>query len=125
MNDMIDFKLTRTLNNIKRGESNYEIEMNSNLNNEIPYFTDDYSELHTQTMALFSTINRGQIPLYDDFGIQKVSRQVVNMQGMYEVGIIAVLEDIAEMVMEYFEQNDEIREWGMENYLTFQMTGGA
>lgn len=115
---MIDFKIKRNERNEINSKDGIVIEMDFAGDYEIPLITNNLAELYTQTLNIFATINKGQLPHNKDFGVTDDYK--VKMEGngvMKEVYRGRLIEDLMNMATEAFIDNKELLEFASKEYI--------
>lgn len=122
---MLDFRIKRDdKGDVIVTEGIYEIEMDSAYNNEIPVFTNDIQELYAQSALIMTTINLKQIKYHQDYGINAYDKLNLNQQGLSDLATISVLQSISNMILEMFENNEEVAEWAGSGLSYIEIGGG-
>ncbi len=122
----IDFKLKTDTENKEEiySKNGYVIEMNSVTNNELPIITADNALLYNQTMAIFGTINKGQLIEAPDFGFNpNTKRGTQNSDASSYLNIIGMVEQFADMASELFNDNEEIMAYVATHYNEIEVGG--
>lgn len=117
---ILDFKLATDSERNEEiyNQNGYKIEMNPITNNELPNMTYDNGLLYNQTMALFATINKGQLIENPFFGLNPiVKRKMQNSDATGQMYQLSLLEELSDMITEFFLENPEIM-----NYISTKMT---
>lgn len=121
---MIDFKIKRDSKNEINSKEGLVIEMDMAGDNEIPLITSNMAELYTQTLALFATINKGQIKSDKNFGITSDYKIKMSDNGVISETYRAKLtEDLMNMASEAFLENEELLEFASNEYIVMDVGG--
>lgn len=110
----IDFKLVTDSERKEEiyNQNGYQIEMISATNNELPVITDDNALLFNQTIALFATINKGQLIDSPYFGLNPSNkRKMQNSDITAQMYQIAIMEELSDMITTLFLNNYEILDY--------------
>lgn len=122
---MLDFRIKRDdKGDVIVTEGIYEIEMDTTYNDEIPVFTNDIQELYAQSALIMTTINLKQIKYHQDYGINAYDKLNLNQQGLSDLATISVLQSISNMILEMFENNEEVAEWAGSGLSYIEIGGG-
>lgn len=111
---MIDFKLRTDENNkdMIYSPNGYEIEMIPYTNNELPLITESIPIIYNQTLAIYGTINQGQMIDNPNFGLNVVTKRKMQNSditgNMYQMKL---LEELSDMIMDMFLANKEILDY--------------
>lgn len=111
----IDFKLESWDLDGGNGITNrkgYKVKMNEITANELPLITSNVEELYMQSVAIFPTINKGQMKHYPDYGIEPKLKAYSNQPTALGVSSqYKLLEQMASMVEGLFMDNTDILEF--------------
>lgn len=90
----------------------YKVKMNDITANELPILVSDEEILYMQSVAIFPTINQGQMKYYPNYGIEARLKAYSNQPSALGVSSqYRLLEQLASMVEELFMDNPDILEF--------------
>lgn len=118
----LDFRLEQTNNTMTSTDGYYKFAMDSTCGNEIPQWTTDYAEIHNQTLALFATINKGQLTNYPSFGVSPRYKNDINQVGQSKANMVMILEELSSMIYDYFLDNVELQAWAAQHYSILKLS---